>query len=108
MSKRCTDCDRADCPMLQPAPQHLHYRERREAMTDWETDCARHTVNWRTRALAAESEAKRLRETLTALGCQSYGFPGENCNRNRITGTDPDPCIVCRALTEGAPTRGGE
>ena len=98
MSKRCTDCDRADCPMLQPAPQHLHYRERREAMTDWETDCARHTVNWRARAIAAESEAKRYREALQEI---SWAMNGSG-NLSQCMG------IVSRALTEGAPTKGGE
>lgn len=69
--------------------------------------------SWRTRALAAEAEAKRYREALQAVGCRHLaieiqGQRYSSCPQfaTAITTWTPDRwCAVCRAL---APPPEGE
>ena len=64
MSTRCKDCDRPDCPALESRAHTDGHGPWQDAPCPACLDCYRHRVDWRQRAVTAETEIARLTAAL--------------------------------------------
>lgn len=69
---RCPTCDREACPSLQPS-EHIEARRGECPACAASIDCHAHRVDWRARAIAAESDAQQWRNAVA--GSQEPGDP---------------------------------